>query len=134
MKRGAPQPGSSGGALYMILWEFHVKPGWEERFERAHSPEGDWARFFTQGKGYQGTELDRDLQRKGRYLTADYWTSQATYESFREQRLGEYRALDKQCAGLTRRETALGKFLCRGAARRLARARTASFSVLGGMQ
>jgi len=134
MKRGAPQTGSSGGALYMILWEFHVKPGREKRFERVYSPEGDWARFFTQGKGYLGTELDRDLQRKGRYLTEDYWTSKTAYESFREQRLAEFRALDKQCAGLTRRETALGKFLWRGAARRLARARTASFSVLGGMQ
>ncbi len=134
MKRGAPQPCTSGGALYMILWEFHVKPGREKRFERVYSPEGDWARFFTQGKGYLGTELDRDLQRKVRYLTADYWTSQTAYESFREQRLAEYRALDKQCAELTRRETALGKFLCRGTAGRLARARTASLSVLGGMQ
>jgi len=118
----------------MILWEFHVKPGREERFEQVYSPEGDWARFFTQGKGYLGTELDRDLQRKGRYLTADYWTSQAAYESFREYRLGEYRALDQQCAELTRRETVLGKFLCRRTPRRLARAQTASFSVLGGMQ
>jgi heme-degrading monooxygenase HmoA len=134
MKPGAPQSGTSGGALYMILWEFHVKPGREERFEQVYSPEGDWARFFRQGKGYLGTELDRDLQRKGRYLTADYWTSQTAYESFREQRLGEYRALDKRCAELTGRETALGKFLCRGTAQRLARARTASFSVVGGMQ
>ena len=134
MKRRAPQSGTSGGALYMILWEFHVKPGREERFEQVYSSEGDWARFFTQGKGYLGTELDRDLQRKGRYLTADYWTSQAAYESFREHRLGEYRALDQQCAELTRRETVLGKFLCRRPPRRLARAQTASFSVLGGMQ
>ncbi len=134
MKRRAPQSGTSGGALYMILWDFHVKPGREERFEQVYSPEGDWARFFTQGKGYLGTELDRDLQRKGRYLTADYWTSQTAYESFREHRLGEYRALDQQCAELTRRETVLGKFLCRRTPRRLARAQTASFSVLGGMQ
>ena len=118
----------------MILWEFHVKPGREERFEQVYSPEGDWARIFRQGKGYLGTELDRDLQRKGRYLTADYWTSQTAYESFREQRLGEYRALDKRCAELTGRETALGKFLCRGTAQRLTRAQTASFSVLGGIQ
>ncbi len=134
MKRGAPQSGTSRGALYMILWEFHVKPGREKRFERVYSPEGDCARFFTQGKGYLGTELDRDLQRKGRYLTADYWTSQTAYESSREQRLADYRALDKQCAELTRRETALGKFLCRGTPRRFARARTASFSAPGGMQ
>jgi heme-degrading monooxygenase HmoA len=86
----------------MILWEFHVKPGREKRFEQVYSPEGDSARFFTQGKGHQGTELDRDLQRKDRYLTADYWTSQIAYESFREQHLAEFRALDKECAGLTR--------------------------------
>lgn len=98
MKPGAPQPGTSGGALYMILWEFQVKPGREKRFEQVYSPEGDWARFFRQGKDYLGTELERDLQKKGRYLTADYWTSQIAYESFREQRLGEYQALDKQCA------------------------------------
>ncbi len=134
MKRGAPQSGINGGALYMILWEFHVKPGREERFEQAYGPEGNGARFFGQGSGYLGTELDRDLQKKGRCLPADYWTSQTAYESFREQRLEEYRALDQKCGALTERETALGTFLCRGTVQRPARTRTASLSVMGDMQ
>jgi heme-degrading monooxygenase HmoA len=97
-------------ALYLILWEFHVKDGLESRFEEIYGPEGAWAKFFRRGDGYAGTELLRDVQRKGRYVTLDYWVSQAAYETFREQHLAEYKAIDLECESLTFAETPLGSY------------------------
>ena len=95
---------------YLIVWEFHVRPGAEERFENVYGPQGDWAQFFKRGEGYAGTELNRDLNIAGRYVTLDFWTSPHAYEHFREQHLAEYKAIDERCEALTERETEIGRF------------------------
>ena len=61
-----------------------------------------------------GTQLHRDVRKKGRYLTLDFWVSEAAYETFRQHYVAEYRALDKQCEPLTEQEILLGSFLCKG--------------------
>ena len=95
---------------YLIVWEFHVRPGAEERFENVYGPQGDWAQFFKRGEGYAGTELNRDLNIAGRYVTLDFWTSPHAYEHFRELHLAEYKAIDERCEALTERETEIGRF------------------------
>ena len=98
-------------SLYAVLWEFWVRNGQEKHFEKIYGPQGTWARFFGQGRGYRGTMLHRDVVKKDRYVTLDYWDSQTAYETFREQHRAEYKAIDRQCAALTIRETPLGSFL-----------------------
>ena len=66
----------------MILWEFEVKEGREEEFERMYGSKGDWARLFATGAGYRGTKLYRDAEKKGRYVTRDEWESKEAYERF----------------------------------------------------
>jgi len=95
---------------YVILWEFHVRAGREAAFESAYGPAGDWARLFQQAEGYLGTELLRDHEEPGRYLTLDRWASRAAFESFHGERREEYEALDRQCEGLTASEIRLGSF------------------------
>ena len=97
-------------ASYIILWEFQVKGSQENQFERVYGPQGDWTRFFANGEGYLGTELHRDLRKPGRYVTVDFWTSQAAYEAFRERHAAEYRSLDLKCEALTEQESPLGVF------------------------
>ncbi len=105
--------------LYVILWEFHVKPGAKAKFERIYGPEGDWVRLFRQGKGYVGTELIRDAKNRNRYVTLDFWASQAAYDAFRAGRVDEYKALDQACEALTEREVALGGFAWPGRSKAL---------------
>jgi heme-degrading monooxygenase HmoA len=57
-------------------------------FERAYGPDGEWAQFFRQGRGYIGTELLRDLEEPDRYLVVDRWESADAYNAF----LGEHNA------------------------------------------
>jgi quinol monooxygenase YgiN len=57
-----------------------------------------------------GTELHRDANTKGRYVTIDRWNSREGYETFRSQHSAAYQALDARCEELTERETPLGAF------------------------
>jgi heme-degrading monooxygenase HmoA len=59
-------------------------------FERVYSPEGEWAEFFRQGRGYIGTELLRDVETPGRYLVIDRWESADAYNTFVAERQAEY--------------------------------------------
>jgi len=95
---------------YLIVWEFHPKAGLESRFEQAYGPNGIWARFFRRGEGYCGTELVRDTNETGRYLTIDVWASREAYEKFRQTNLEEYNQLDRQYEEMTQAELKLGMF------------------------
>ena len=97
--------------MFLILWEFEVKPGCEKRFEEAYGPEGDWARFFRRNSHYRETRLLRDAIQTNKYVTADFWDSQEAYENFRERNHEEYLALDRSFEATTERETPIGSFL-----------------------
>lgn len=102
--------------MYRIIWAFEVKPGSVQVFESAYGPEGDWARLFRRAPGYGRTELLKDVDAAGRYLTIDHWRSREDFWKFREAFRGEYVALDERMAALTDRETLIGDFETNGAA------------------
>jgi quinol monooxygenase YgiN len=99
---------------YVLIWEFQVRAGKETDFERVYGPQGDWVRFFVQSADYLGTELHRDANTKGRYVTIDRWNSREAYETFRSRHGAEYQELDARCEELTERETPLGAFYSAG--------------------
>jgi heme-degrading monooxygenase HmoA len=95
---------------YVTIWEFHVPVAERANFERIYAPAGLWAQLFSKAEGYVATELNRDLQRPGRYLTCDFWTSKEAYVAARQSLAREYASLDAACERLTERETHLGEF------------------------
>ena len=95
---------------YMIAWEFRAKSWSEGSFEEAYGPHGIWAMFFKQSEGFVATELNRNLNDPGRYLTLDLWVSKAAYDQFRGDHAAEYQAIDAQCEALTEHEVELGRF------------------------
>ena len=95
---------------FVVVWEFQVKAGKTEDFERTYGPDGEWAELFRRGKGYRRTELIRDLEVEGRYLTIDFWASRESYARFGEENREQYRAIDKKCEALTEMEALLGTF------------------------
>ena len=114
-KDKVPKALSSGNALgrkvgFVVLWEFRVAPRKRRAFERAYGPNGNWATFFRKGKGYLGTELVRDDQDAGRYLTLDFWQSRKHYENFTKQNRKRYQSIDEKCEALTTSESEIGQF------------------------
>jgi hypothetical protein len=96
--------------MFVVLWEFEVKPGCEERFERVYGPGGDWDSLFHRDPSHAGTFLFRDTTRPCMYLTMDYWLSRTSYEEFLRARTNEYKALDAASGDLTSVDRRLGSF------------------------
>ena len=95
---------------YLALWEFQVKPESISGFEATYGSEGAWAQLFRQSLDYLGTQLIRDLDHPGRYITQDRWTSRESFHRFKQGHQSAYSALDKKCESLTEKEIFLGDF------------------------
>jgi len=93
-----------------IVWEFHVIPGKEEEFERHYGPEGTWVQLFRKANEFIRTDLLRDPEVPGRYLTVDCWTDLGAYDRFKEDFAAEYKTIDEQMEALTQSETKVGVF------------------------
>jgi heme-degrading monooxygenase HmoA len=94
--------------MFVALWEFEVKPGCEERFQKVYGPEGDWAKLFRRDANYQENTLLHDPAHPAIYLTLDFWASRQAYESFLASHASEYERLDAAGEKLTLRERTIG--------------------------
>jgi heme-degrading monooxygenase HmoA len=81
-----------------------------EEFERVYGPDGEWATFFQQGRGYVGTELLSDVEQPGRYLVVDRWESRDAYNAFVAEHREEYMRRADDNAYLYDRELRFGTF------------------------
>lgn len=95
---------------YLIIWEFRVRAGMEEQFEKVYGPRGRLGSIFCPGEGFVKTELNHDLKESQRYVTLDFWVSREAYENFRQQYAADYGALDQEFEKLTEKELEIGKF------------------------
>jgi heme-degrading monooxygenase HmoA len=59
-------------------------------FQRVYGMGGEWSGFFSQGRGYIGTELLQDVEVPGRYLVIDRWESADAYNTFVAAHREEY--------------------------------------------
>ena len=96
--------------MYIIVRQFRAAPGREQEFERAYGHDGAWAALFRRADGYRGTELLRDAEGQGRYMTVDRWYSAAGWRAFRERWASEYESLDRACEELVAAEQRVGAY------------------------
>jgi hypothetical protein len=96
--------------MFVVLWEFHVKPGCEERFESVYGPSGEWVQLFRRDKRYRQTMLLHDSARERVYVTGGFWDSREPCDAFRKNNSEAYLALDKAGETLTTAERKIGKF------------------------
>jgi heme-degrading monooxygenase HmoA len=92
------------GHLCLILWEFEVKPGSEDRFQSAYGPRGAWVQLFQRDPHFRGTQLQRDPTRSLFYFTIDFWDSEAAYKNFLAANQASYSKLDRENEELTLHE------------------------------
>jgi len=101
---------STTEVLFIVAWLFEVKPEHRSAFERAYGRNGEWVHLFRTGDGYLRTELHRDPNNPGHYITLDFWQTREQYDAFREQSKSAYEGIDARCERLTARERLLGDF------------------------
>jgi Antibiotic biosynthesis monooxygenase len=96
--------------MFLVLWEFEVKPGCEQRFERVYGPGGDWDSLFRRDPDHERTALFRNTVKPRVYLTADYWKSRKSYEEFLHSQGADYKSLDATAEQLTANERHVGSY------------------------
>src|SRR5512145_2328783 len=96
--------------MFIVIWEYKVKPGSEEEFEESYGSTGDWAKFFKSSRNYLGTELVKRIEASRSYATIDRWNSEKAYMDFLEKHKDRYHELDDRFAALTESETKIGSF------------------------
>ncbi len=60
--------------MYIIIWEYQVRPEKQTEFEKIYASYGAWAELFKKGNGCLGTELIHSTENPAQYLTAAYLT------------------------------------------------------------
>src|SRR5436305_10963870 len=96
--------------IYVVAWAFQVAANRGNEFESAYGPNGNWVRLFRSAEGYLKTELHRDPENAGRYITFDFWRSHARYQAFKTRAKSAYQDIDFKCERLTQHERLLGEF------------------------
>jgi heme-degrading monooxygenase HmoA len=96
--------------MFVALWEYEVKPGCEESFQSAYSPQGDWVRLFQRDPHFRETRLLQDISRPRFYFTLDYWDSENSFEQFKSTNREAYAAIDCATEHLTLSERRLSAF------------------------
>jgi hypothetical protein len=94
--------------MFVALWEYEVKLGCQERFEKTYGPDGEWARLFRGDSKYSETRLLRDVFKPTTYVTLDFWNSRQAYEGFMASHKLKYQNLDALGEELTIKEHRIG--------------------------
>ena len=95
---------------FVYIWTYRIAPEHRAAFLAAYNPSGEWAQLFSRDRAYLHTQLLQDADDANRYVTLDFWTTQAARDAFRKQYADEFEALDGRCENYTIDETFLGDF------------------------
>lgn len=97
--------------IYVRIWEFMAKPEARLEFENLYGPDGEWVQLFRRSKAFLGTEFLHDVSAANRYVTLDYFVSQAGFDRFLRDFRQEYEALDRRSDCVRAYEREIGAFV-----------------------
>ncbi len=93
-----------------IICEFVVKAEARGQFELAYGPGGAWSKLFARAPGFRGAALLRDTKNPRRYLTVDFWETEAQREQALAERQAEYSELEAVLGDWIESRTEMGSF------------------------
>jgi heme-degrading monooxygenase HmoA len=96
--------------MLVMVWEYRVRAERIDEFEAFYRPDGPWGELFRNAPGFVSITLMKDLNDAQRFLIADRWTSEASYEEYKRDHASEYFDLSARGRRLYERETELGRF------------------------
>jgi len=82
--------------MVAVMWQFDVKSGREEEFEKLYGADGDWTALNRKTRSYLGSSFLRDQNRSSRYLLIEYWSEMLIYEQHRASRSTMMDAIETQ--------------------------------------
>ena len=96
--------------MLVIVWEYMARPERLEEFEGLYRPDGEWVELFKKSPGFVSTTLMRDTRDPNRFVIADRWMTEESYEAFKREFAQEYSSLSERGERLHRAEHLIGRF------------------------
>lgn len=96
--------------MVAVVWQFDVRPGAAEDFERLYGSDGEWTRLSRRSRSFLGSSFMRDIASETRYLLVEYWSEMLVYEKHLASFTTPLKVLEKQRAALVERIEAVGVF------------------------
>jgi heme-degrading monooxygenase HmoA len=96
--------------MFIILWEYTVRPEHQPVFLKYYEAKGEWANFFRQADDYIATELLAMDSDELIFMTIDRWKTQQAYRQFINDHSERYHELDRLCEELTTQEKLIGQY------------------------
>ncbi len=96
--------------MFLIVWEYMARKDRVEEFVELYRPDGDWVELFRRSPGFVSTTLMRDVRHPHRFVIADRWNSEESYEAFKRDFAADYQALGARGERLHRAEHLIGRF------------------------
>ena len=96
--------------MLVIVWEYMARPDRLEEFETLYRPDGPWVELFRKSPGFVSTTLMRDVRDTHRFVIADRWNSEESYEAFKREFAEEYATLSERGERTHRAEHLIGRF------------------------
>lgn len=96
--------------MIAIVWQFDVKAGNEQEFERFYGVDGEWTAVNRHSRSYLGTSFLRDQSRSSRYLVIEYWSEMVVYEQHKAYKQDDLDVLIERRAELVATVEPLGVF------------------------
>jgi heme-degrading monooxygenase HmoA len=96
--------------MLVIVWEYMARPDRIDEFEALYRPDGPWVELFRKSPGFVSTTLMRDVRDPHRFVIADRWNSEGSYEEFKKDFAAEYQTLSERGERTHRAEHLIGRF------------------------
>lgn len=94
--------------MIAVVFQFEVKAGREDEFERFHGADGEWTALSRQSRSFIGSSFLREFASPPRYLLVEYWSEMVVYERHLKDLAAEIAALEQRRGGLVAATLSLG--------------------------
>jgi quinol monooxygenase YgiN len=93
-----------------VVWQFDVRPGAGEDFEKMYGSDGAWTELSRRSRSFLGSSFLRDMGSETRYLLIEYWGEMMPYEKHLADFQKQIDALEAQRTVIVERMEAVGVF------------------------
>ena len=66
--------------MIAVVWQFEVKPGSQQAFEKFYGADGEWTAVGRRSRSFLGSSFLRDQARDTNYVLIEYWSEMVVYE------------------------------------------------------
>ena len=96
--------------MYAVVWQFDVREGRQEEFERFYGADGPWTALSRRSRSFLGSSFLKALAQPDRYIVIEYWSEMVVYERHFADFADEIEQLERERATIVETMVPLGLF------------------------